>query len=82
MNNVSTTDVFMSFFGNFQKNFYKEVIYISLDTYWQLLYLIILYYSELNVAAVDEHLMILVSKNVFKNIQIYVNKCEQMVDLF
>ena len=73
---------FMNFFGNFQKNFYKEVIYISLDTYWQVLYLIILYYSELNVAAVDEHLMILVSKNVFKNIQIYVNKCEQMVDLF
>lgn len=50
--------------------------------YWQVLFHIILFYSELNVAAVDEHLIILVSKNVYKNIQIYVNKCEQMVDLF
>ncbi|XP_066933016.1 conserved oligomeric Golgi complex subunit 5-like [Clytia hemisphaerica] len=35
--------------------------------------------SELNVASVDEHLMILVAKNVSKTVQLYSTKCEQLI---
>ncbi|XP_057297247.1 conserved oligomeric Golgi complex subunit 5-like isoform X1 [Hydractinia symbiolongicarpus] len=35
--------------------------------------------SELNVASVDEHLMVMISKNVSKTIQLYVNKCEELL---